>query len=145
VEEKVMRKASLWLLGGFVLAAVAVFVAGHVAQAQEIILPEPILPECSLRSMQPGFPLGGPALLEVTVPPQALGGYVDLYATIGPETLYVQTFPIDAPIFPIAAPVPSDPALLGQLMTFTAHVFSHDGLLLAEMETARDPIVEPDS
>ena len=146
-----MRKASLWLLSGFVLAAVAAFVAGQVAQAQEVLLPEPVefvQPiglDYSLTAMQPGFPLGGPALLEVAVPPHALGGYADLYATIGPETFYVQTFPIDATLFPIAAPVPTDPALLGQLMTFTAQVFSPDGLLVAEMQPARDPIVEPDS
>jgi hypothetical protein len=143
VEEKVMRKASLWLLSGFVFAAVAAFAVAHVARAEEPVLPPlPLGSEFTLRSFQDGFPLGGLAELEVSVPPHAVGGFAHLYATVGPETHYVMTFPVHAPLFPITTPVPPDPALLGQLLTYSADLLTQDGVLLAARPTTL-PVVEP--
>ncbi|MCU0727277.1 MAG: hypothetical protein MUE73_16070 [Planctomycetes bacterium] len=139
-----MRKASLWLLSGFVIAAVAAFAVAHVARAEEPVLPPlPLGSEFTLRSFQDGFPLGGLAELEVSVPPHAVGGFAHLYATVGPETHYVMTFPVHAPLFPITTPVPPAPPLLGQLRTYSNSAFSPEGIFLAKSSDSRNPIVDP--
>ncbi len=135
-----MRRTNFWVLG----ILVAVTVAG-IAAANSVLAEEPVNPRLDLRALEPAFPLGGTALLQVSVPPYAVGGYANLYATVeGLERSLVMSFPLNQPRFRINAPVPSAPEYLGLMLTYQYEAFSSAGQPLGLSVNAARPVQGPD-
>jgi len=98
---KSMQKGKLFSgLGAFLL------VCGLTAIASGPVL--------ELDTSQEEFPLGGEAVLDVTIDPALVGGHGELYSQVeGESAEYVQSFSFSSSEFTIEAPVTDDPDHVG--------------------------------
>jgi len=129
-----MRTRNPWLLTGLLCAAAAVFAAGPLVAGSDF----------ELSTTQPGFASGQVAELDVSVDPIYLGGHANLYRTVQGQSEFVMSFLLAAPDFTVEAAVPSDPALVGQMLTYQYQAFAPDGMPIDWSKGAHRPIVEPD-
>lgn len=128
-----MRTRNLWLLTGLLCAAAAVLAAGPLVASSDF----------ELSTTQPGFASGQVAELDVSVDPIYLGGHADLYRTVAGDSQYVMSFSLAAPTFTVEAAVPSDPALVGHMLTYQYQAFTPSGLPIDWSKKVRRPLVEP--
>ena len=132
-----MLTRKIWLLGGVALLVGLAFVAGHQALADPIIEN----PELGLTLLEPVLHPGIDTTLEVTVGPEAIGGYAHLFVEVNGIAEHVSDFQINQPVFLIQAPVP--PIEAPATVAFFYRAYNSLSLPLGDSKKG-DGYLEPD-
>ena len=142
-----MRTRTLSVFGALCVVAAVGFLVAHNVVANDDGTTQPTAEAANpleLVTLNEAYPIGSTADLLVSVPPEAVGGQADLFAIVGDNPEYVMSFPVVEPVFVVGAPVPTDPALIGQDLTYR-YVYSaaEVGMMVSQASNPQ-PTVDPE-